>query len=418
VSKRLALAFGGAAISLVIAGSMVAAQSPAARTAAHADAVTYTKHVAPILFRNCTECHRPAMSAPMSLMSYDEVRPWARAIKQRVLKREMPPWSADPAYGKFKNDPSLSQQEIDTIAAWVDAGAPRGEEKDLPAAPQYTDGWTIGTPDAVFTMTEPFHVPADGTIPYQYIRVPTNLTEDKWIQAIEFKPGDRRVVHHIIASAQPAGGNARDERTPGRVGLGGITPNKPGVTFAPGVARLLPANSDIILQMHYTTVGEPTSDVTRVAVKWAKNPPERMVGGGNVLNVRFAIPPGAANHEVRAERTFAEDTLLTSMMPHMHVRGKSMKYIAHYPDGRSETLLYVPKYDFNWQHSYELEEPKLLPKGTRLEVIAIYDNSSGNPFNPDPTATVRWGDQTWEEMMIGFYSTIVPARRGTTTSQQ
>jgi hypothetical protein len=379
--------------------------------------ITYAKHVAPILYKNCTECHRPAMSAPMSLMTYDDVRPWARAIKQRVVKREMPPWSADPSHGAFKNDPSLSQKEIDTIAAWVDGGAPKGNDADIPAPPKYAEGWTIGTPDAVFTMTEPFQVPADGTIPYQYIRIPTNLTEDRWIAAIEFKPGDRRVVHHIIASAQPAGGNARDERTPGRTGLGGITPNKPGVTFAPGVARLLRANSEIILQMHYTTVGEATSDVTSVAVKWAKTPPVKMVSGGNILNARFIIPPGASNHEVRAERMFADDVLLTSMMPHMHVRGKSMTYIATYPDGRSETLLSVPRYDFNWQHTYELAEPKLLPKGTKLEIIATYDNSTGNPFNPDPSATVRWGDQTWEEMMIGFYSTIVPAPNRTTSQQ-
>jgi hypothetical protein len=405
-------------LAVVAAASLAAETQPRPVAAPQARAtVTYTKDIAPILYNNCTECHRPSMSAPMSLMTYDDVRPWARAIKQRVVKREMPPWSADRAHGTFKNDPSLSQKDIDTIAAWVDGGAPRGEDKDLPAAPQYADGWTIGTPDAVFRMTEPYNVPAEGTIPYQYIRVPTNLAEDKWIQAIEFKPGDRRVVHHIIASAQPAGGNARDERTPGRVGLGGITPNKPGVTFPDGIARFLPANSDIILQMHYTTVGEATSDVTSVAVKWAKNPPQRMVGGGNVLNVRFAIPPGAANHEVRAERTFADDTLLTSMMPHMHVRGKSMTYVAHYPDGRTETLLYVPKYDFNWQHSYELAEPKLMPKGTKLEVIATYDNSTANAFNPDPSATVRWGDQTWEEMMIGFYSTIQP-RAPKTTSQQ
>jgi hypothetical protein len=401
---------------VLLAGAAMTAQSPRPAASARGN-ITYTKDIAPILYSNCTECHRASMSAPMSLMTYDEVRPWARAIKQRVVKREMPPWSADPAHGTFKNDPSLTQQDIDTITAWVDGGAVKGDDKDLPRPPQYADGWTIGTPDAVFKMTEPYNVPADGTIPYQYIRIPTNLSEDKWIQAIEFKPGDRRVVHHIIASAQPAGGNARDERTPGRVGLGGITPNKPGVTFPEGIARFLPAHSDIILQMHYTTVGEATSDVTSVAVKWAKNPPQRMVGGGNVLNVRFAIPPGAANHEVRGERTFADDTLLTSMMPHMHVRGKSMTYVAHYPDGRSETLLLVSKYDFNWQHSYELAEPKLLPKGTRLEVIATFDNSTANPLNPDPSATVRWGDQTWEEMMIGFYSTIQP-RSPKTTSQQ
>jgi hypothetical protein len=330
----------------------------------------------------------------------------------------MPPWSADRAHGTFKNDPSLPQKEVDTIAAWVDGGAARGDERDMPPAPRYVEGWTIGTPDAVFTMTESYEVPAEGTIPYQYIRIPTNLTEDKWLQAIEIRPGDRRVVHHVIASAQPMGGNARDERTTGRTSLGGITPNKPGVVYEPGIARLLRANSEIILQMHYTTIGEATSDRTSVAVIYAKDAPQKMISGGNILNVRFAIPPGAANHEVTSSRTFAEDVLLTSMMPHMHVRGKDMTYTAKFPDGRSEILLHVPKYDFNWQHSYELAEPKLLPKGTILEVTAHYDNSAANPFNPDPTATVRWGDQTWEEMMIGFFSTVVPAPAPKTTAAQ
>ena len=207
----------------------------------------------------------------MSLMSYEDVRPWARAIKQRVVNREMPPWSADAAHGRFKNDPSLPQKEIDTIAAWVDSGAAKGNEGDMPPVPQYADGWTIGTPDAVFTMTESYQVPAEGTIPYQYIRIPTNLAEDKWLQAIEIRPGDRRVVHHVIASAQPAGGNARDERNTGRTSLGGITPNKPGVMYEPGVARLLRANSEIILQMHYTTIGEATSDRTSVAVIYRRS---------------------------------------------------------------------------------------------------------------------------------------------------
>jgi hypothetical protein len=390
-------------------------RQPAAASRA---AVTYTKDVAPILFNNCTSCHRPSMSAPMSLMSYDEVRPWARAIKQRVVNREMPPWSADPAHGRFKNDPSLPQKEVDTIVAWVDSGAAKGNDRDMPPVPQYADGWTIGTPDAVFTMTAPYAVPAEGTIPYQYIRIPTNLAEDRWLQAIEIRPGDRRVVHHVIASAQPAGGNARDERTAGRTSLGGITPNKPGVVYEPGVARLLRANSEIILQMHYTTIGEATTDRTSVAVIYAKEPPQRMISGGNIMNFRFAIPPGDGNHEVTASRTFAEDVLLTTMTPHMHVRGKDMTYTAKYPDGRTEVLLRVPRYDFNWQHSYELSEPKRLPKGTVLEVTAHFDNSAANPFNPDPSATVRWGDQTWEEMMIGFYSTVVPAPAQTTQQQR
>ncbi len=417
MSKRLV---GGAAaiLAAAMAGSVALAEQPAARRpASAAPAPTFNRHVAPILYANCTECHRPSMFAPMSLVTYDEARPWARAIKQRVVRREMPPWSADPAHGVFKNDPRLSQTDIDTIAAWVDAGAPRGDDRDLPPAPRYAEGWTIGTPDAVFTMTEDYVVPAEGTIPYQYITIPTNLAEDRYVQAIEISPGNRSVVHHVIASAQPAGANARDERTPGRTSLGGTTPNKPGVVYEPGVARLLRAGSEIILQMHYTTMGVEARDRTSIALIFAKEPPKKLVAGGSIMNLRFEIPPLAENHEVRQSRVMAEDTLLTSMTPHMHVRGKDMQYLAHYPDGRTEILLSVPKYDFAWQHSYELAEPKLLPKGTRLEVVAHFDNSPRNLFNPDPTATVRWGDQTWEEMMIGFYGTVVPAAARTTSQQ-
>ncbi|MGQ0732597.1 MAG: thiol-disulfide isomerase [Acidobacteriota bacterium] len=409
---------GVAIVGLVVGATMSVTAEQAARTSALARATsTFTKDVAPILYKNCTECHRPSMFAPMSLMTYEDARPWARAIKQRVVAREMPPWHADPAHGTFKNDPSLSQKDIDTIVAWVDAGAPRGNESDLPPAPQYPEGWTIGEPDAIFTMTEEYTIPAEGTIPYMYFRIPTNLTEDKYIKAIEIRPGNRAVVHHVIANAQPGGLNPQDERARGRIGLGGTTPNKPGHVYEEGVARRLPAGSDIVLQMHYTTMGVAARDRTSLAVKWATEPPTKVVGGGNAMNVRFAIPPGAANHEVTASRTFTEDTYLTTMTPHMHVRGKDMKYVAYYPDGRQEILLSVPKYDFNWQHSYELAEPKLLPKGTKLEVIAHFDNSTNNLFNPDPTATVRWGDQTWEEMMIGFYGTVVSPVRSTTIQQ-
>jgi hypothetical protein len=227
-------------------------------------------------------------------------------------------------------------------------------------------------------------------------------------------------VHHIIGSAQPAGGDPNNERTPGRVGLGGITPNKPGVVTEPGIARWLPGNSDIILQMHYTTNGKAARDRTSVGVIFAKEPPKKVLGGGSVITLNFQIPPGADNHEVKGVTTLNNDTTLIAMMPHMHVRGKDMTYIAHYPDGRSETLLSVPKYDFNWQITYDLAEPKLLPKGTKIEVIAHFDNSPKNIYNPDPTATVRWGDQTWEEMMIGFFTTLVeaPAGRTATGGQQ
>ncbi len=398
VSAAAVLLVLGASRSVLVAGGRAVPDTPA---------VTFSRHVAPILYKHCVECHRPGMFAPMSLMTFEETRPWARAIKHRVLNREMPPWSADPQVGRFKNDPRLSQTEVDTIARWVDSGSPRGDDRDLPTAPTFPEGWTIGTPDAVFTMTETYTVPADGTIPYLYFRIPTNLTEEKWVQAIEIRPGNRGVVHHVIASAQPSGANPKEERTPGRTSLGGTTPNKPGIVYEPGVARLLRAGSEIVLQIHYTTIGVAATDRTSLAVIYATEPPTKMIAGGNVLNGRFEIPPHAANHEVRMSRTFTEDTVLTAMTPHMHVRGKDMTYIAHYPDGRSETLLSVPKYDFNWQFTYELAEPKRLPAGTRLEVIAHFDNSARNLFNPDPTQTVRWGDQTWEEMMIGFYTTLV-----------
>jgi hypothetical protein len=398
-------------IAAVAVGVLVVV--PASAVAQGGSGITYAKDVAPILYKNCVSCHRPTMFAPMSLMTFEETRPWARAIKQRVVKREMPPWTADAPHGVFKNDPRLSQQDVDTIAAWADAGAPRGDDRDLPAAPRFADSWTIGTPDAIFTMTEDFKVPAEGTIPYQYIRVPTNLTEDKWIQAIEFRPSNRAVVHHIIASAQPAGQAPNDERTRGRVGLGGITPNMPGEIYEPGVARKLPAGSDIILQMHYTTNGAATTDRTSVGVIYAKEPPKKALGGGMILNVGFTIPPGADNHEVKAVQTLQQDTVLTSLMPHMHMRGKDMTYVAYYPDGRTETLLSVPKYLFDWQIVYDFAQPKVMPKGTRIEVTAHFDNSTKNAYNPDAGQTVRWGDQTWEEMMIGFFTTLVDASAAT-----
>jgi mono/diheme cytochrome c family protein len=381
---------------------------PSAASAAGPPAeVTFTKDVAPIFYSRCAECHRPTMFAPMSLMTYEAARPWAKSIKQKVVSREMPPWGADPAYGTFKNDPRLSQSEIDTIAAWVDAGAPRGDEKDLPPAPQFADGWSIGTPDAIFTMEEEFQIPATGEIPYKYFKVPTHLTEDKWIQAIEIHPGARAHVHHVLAYTQLVGQPLNPGGALGPTNIGGVTPNKPGLVFDSGVARRLRGNSDLVLQIHYTTNGTEATDRTIVGVIFAKEPPTKIAAGGMALNPRFVIPANTDNYEVKATQVLARDTLLTAMTPHMHVRGKDMTYIAHYPDGTSETLLSVPKYDFNWQLTYHLAKPKLIPAGTRMEVIAHYDNSANNRFNPDPSQDVKWGDQTWEEMMIGFWSAIV-----------
>ena len=400
-------------------GTLIVALFGLSSAARAADApVTFTKDVAPILYKSCVECHRPTMFAPMSLVTFDDARPWARSIKQRVVSRTMPPWGADPAHGSFKNDPRLSQAEIDTIAKWVDDGAPKGDDKDLPPVPQLAEGWTIGKPDAVFTMEEEYKIPASGTIPYLYFRVPTRLTEDKWIQAIEIKPGARSHVHHVLAYTQPAGQTPNPGGALGPTNIGGVTPNKPGLVFEPGVARLFRGNSDIVLQMHYTTNGTEATDRTTVAVIYAKEPPTKLAAGGMALNPRFVIPANDGNAEVRATQTLTKDTLVTAYTPHMHVRGKDMTYIAHYADGTDETLISVPKYDFNWQITYQLAQPKLLPKGTKVEVIAHFDNSTANKFNPDPSKDVRWGDQTWEEMMIGFYSTVVDLPQAPATPQE
>lgn len=381
---------------------------------------TFTKDVAPILYKNCVECHRPTMFAPMSLVTYQDARPYARVIKQRVVARQMPPWNADPAVGHFRNDPRLTEKDVDTIARWVDAGAPKGNDRDLPSLPAMVEGWTIGKPDMVFAMAEPFRIPATGAVEYQYIRIPVNLPSDRWIKAIEIKPGARAQVHHVIAYTQESGKPVSEGGVLGPNNIGGVTPNKPGVTFPEGVARLLRGGHDIILQMHYTTNGTAADDRTEVGVIFAKDTPVRQAAGGLVINPRFTIPPNDGNFEVRGVNTLAQDTVVTSFTPHMHVRGKDMTYVAHYPDGREEVLLRVPKYDFNWQITYELAEPKTLPKGTKLEVIAHFDNSANNKFNPDPNQAVRWGDQTWEEMMIGFFGGVreLPKPGASTGGQQ
>lgn len=262
-------------------------------------------------------------------------------------------------------------------------------------------------------------MPAEGTIPYLYMTIPTNLKEDVWIRGVELKPANRRVVHHIIADLVEGNGQSPDPtprltREPSRKeiggGLGGLVPGRLYGLYEEGVARKIPAGADIVLQMHYTTIGQPITDQTQVGVVLAKEPPAtlRAQGGGQIPNLTFVIPPGHPNYEVVARRTFDRDTYLSTMYPHMHVRGKDVSYKIVHPDGREEVVLRVPRYDFNWQLNYKLAEPKLIPKGATLIVTAHYDNSRANRFNPDPTAEVRWGDQTWEEMLIGYYGTIEP----------
>ena len=363
---------------------------------------TFSKDVAPLFYKNCVECHRPGETAPMSLLTYKDARPWAAAIAEKVLDRTMPPWLADPHVGKFSNARVLTNEEMHTIAAWAKSGAPEGDPKDLPAQPSFTEGWHIGTPDMVISMNKDYSVPADGVIPYQNFRVETTLTEDKWIQAAEIHPGNRAVVHHVIVymhepGAQGQGGDGKDPL------LVGFAPGEQPAVYAPHEAKLLKKGTTLIFQMHYTPNGKAATDCTSVGLIFAKEPPARKVMTWRALNSSFVLPPGDANHEVTSSWTAPEDMHLNLFMPHMHLRGKDFKYTVVYPDGRSEVILNVPRYDFNWQLAYKLAEPLALPKGTKIECVAHFDNSANNKFNPDPTKEVRWGPQTWEEMMIGWF---------------
>lgn len=403
--------------------------------ASTAKQVTFHKDVLPVLQKRCQECHRPGEAAPMPLLTYQDARPWAKAMKTAVLSKKMPPWFADPAHGSFSNDRRLTQPEIDTISAWVDGGAKEGNKKDAPAPLEFSDGWSIGKPDVVFEMQDGFTVPASGTVDYTWIMVPTNFTEDKWVEKVEVRPGARSVVHHIVLMARapgtpfmkaikagvpftpPAGKPPQGEDTGrgtfnmlgGGVEMVGVyVPGGLAYETQPGQARLIKAGTDLMLQMHYTSNGKETMDRSKVGIVFAKNPPKERVVNTFIANNRLKIPPGEANAQVVAKVPIYEDVTLQSMFPHMHVRGKAMEYRAIYPDGRTEVLLNVPKYDFNWQLTYFPTEPKKLPKGTQLEIIAHYDNSPNNRFNPDPTKEVRWGDQTWEEMLAAFVDFVIP----------
>jgi hypothetical protein len=365
--------------------------------------VTFTKDVAPILQKNCMGCHRPGEIAPMSLVSYKEIRPWAKAIREKVLTREMPPWHADPQYGKWGNDRRLSQKDIDTIIAWVDSGAKEGDPKDLPPAPKFATGWQIGEPDMVFHMPEEFTVPAQGTVPYMYFTVPTNFKEDRYIQAMEARAGDLSVVHHIVIYVREPGGQRPKKADIGTGLLGALSPGQTPFIAPSGKAKLIKAGSNLVFQMHYTPSGKETKDRSMVGLIFAKQPVDKVITTTAAYDLRFVIPAGAPNHEIRAVYEVEEDLHIISFSPHMHLRGKDVLYRAIYPDGRSEILLSIPRYDFGWQVYYYPEKPLGMPKGTRIEAIAHYDNSARNPRNPDPTKNVRFGEQTWDEMMNAFF---------------
>jgi mono/diheme cytochrome c family protein len=408
------------ALALALAG--VAAGAP------KGDAVSFYRHVVPVLQARCQSCHRPGEIGPMPLQSYAQVRPWAKAIKEAVLTRRMPPWFADPGVGKFHNDPSLSPKEIETLAAWADSGAREGDSREAPPPRQFVDGWNIGQPDAVFEMPVEYEVPATGTIEYTDIIIPTGFTEDHWVEKIEIRPGNRAVVHHISAYIREPGVNwlrsypvgvpfvqngkglfGRENR-PWETRLSGYAPGSPPESLGPDCGRLFKAGSEIVLEVHYTTNGKPAKDRSRIGLVFSKRPPAKRVVTLSAKNLDLVIPPGAPDHTVDGSLTLRADSELTLLYPHMHVRGKAMEMRAVYPTGEKEVLLRVPRYDFNWQLRYEPVTRKLLPKGTRIEATGVFDNSPNNRYNPDPKKTVRWGDQSWEEMMVGFVELAFDAK--------
>lgn len=362
--------------------------------------VTFAEHVAPILQQKCQTCHRPGQVAGFSLLTYDQARRWRRGIKEVVLDRRMPPWHADPRHGEFANDRGLSPTQRATLVAWVDQETPLGDPARMPEPRSFPEGWTIGEPDIVLTMREAFTVPAEGVLSYQKFRVPTNFGKDVWLQALEARPGDRRVVHHVCVFLETKIPN--EEGRAERPELVCYAPGDMPSVFPLGTAKRIPNGATLVFEVHYTTMGQQRTDQSSVGMIFAREPVRRKAVTKGIADKTLAIPPGAENYESRSSFTFPFDARLLSLSPHMHYRGKDFRYTAIYPDGRREDLLSVPAYDFAWQSVYRLKEPKAMPRGTRIECLAHFDNSENNPKNPDPKALVRWGEQTWDEMMIGY----------------
>ena len=434
--------------------------------------MTFTKHIAPIFFKSCAECHRPGEAAPFSVLSYKDVRPWAKSIKEKVLSREMPPWHADPHVGQWANDSRLTQAEIDTITAWVDSGAPEGATKDLPPVPTFTQGWRIGHPDVVVTMPEPFKVEASGPDEYQYFEVDPGFTRDTYVQQAEARPGNRRIVHHIIVFIKPpTNGPAKPKPTKAEqeareremmyyregflkrtktdapvhdnscqlpnggageridakddggniVWLAAYAPGTSPYRLPANTAIKVPAGSKLLFQMHYSKVaGSEQMDRSSIGLVLAKQPPAKELLVRAVANEYFRIPAGATDHQATACWTVPEDINVYALTPHMHVRGKSQLVEAIFPDGRRTTLLNVPRWDFAWQTNYETKQALILPKGTRVIVTSTFDNSARNKFNPDPSKPVRWGEPTYDEMLINFisYTTVHQSASSAVSVQQ
>jgi hypothetical protein len=391
---------------------------------------TFYKDVLPILQNHCQVCHRTGEVAPMPLVTYDEVKPWIPSIRTALESRSMPPWFADPRYGKFSNDPSLTAEQIALITRWVDQGAPAGSPKDAPPPHHWPEGWNIDTPDQVIAMSQPVGIPASGDIEYTYEIVPTGFTRDMWVQQSEIRPSSPEHVHHAVVYIRPHNSDwlrsapvgvpfvASSFKDPKLRAEAHETTTDMLLVCAPGsqpdhwpatMAKFIPAGSDLVFQMHYTSNGHAGADRTSVGMVFAKEKPEQRVLTLQLTNHSFVIPPREDDYRVDVSGTLPNDCTLLSFFPHMHLRGKRFEYNILKPDGSIEETLLRVNYHFHWQLSYRLAQPRFLKAGTRLQAVAWYDNSDENPHNPDPNVEVRWGGQTYEEMMVGFFDVAVPA---------
>jgi hypothetical protein len=365
----------------------------------------------------------------MPLVTYQQTRPWASALAHAVETKMMPPWFADPRYGRFADDPSLTESQITTLSAWANAGAPPGDERNAPPPRKWTDGWNIPQPDLVVKMPAPVRIPAQGEIEYTYEIVPTRFAEDRWVQMAEFRPGSPAHVHHAVVYIRPPDSTwlrhapvgepftASTLKDPLEQREAHETTSDLLLVYAPGsspdawpetMAKFVPAGSDLVFQMHYTSNGSADQDQTSIGIVFSKSLPKQRVITLQLNNHALIIPPGADDFRVEVQGTLPNDATLLSLFPHMHLRGKRFEYDVVHDDGTVEVLLRV-NYHFHWQLSYRLADPRLLKAGTKLRAIAWYDNSKNNPHNPDPTKTVTWGDQTSDEMMVGFFDVALPA---------
>ncbi|WP_435008541.1 redoxin domain-containing protein [Tundrisphaera lichenicola] len=363
--------------------------------------VTYSGQVAQVLRDRCVACHREGEIAPFALTSYEEAVGWADTIAEVVREGRMPPWHASPDHGKFRNEARLTKGEKAAIVDWARDGAPQGEPTGPTPSPPGPDGWQIPEPDLVLELPRVVEIPATGVLPYQRFEIDPKLDRDTWVNASQVRPGNPSVVHHLVVYVLPPGEGARNPLD--NQFLAAYSPGMPPRILPPGTAKVIPAGSKLLVEAHYTPRGTPQTDRSRIGLTFAdRSTIRKRMTSASAINYEFRIPPGAADYPVAAEHRFNQDYILYALMPHMHLRGKSFRFEAAYPDGRAEVLLDVPRYEFDWQNAYVLEDPKPMPEGTVIRCLARFDNSADNPNNPDPSRVVTFGEQTNDEMMIGY----------------